>query len=75
LNDLKTPIGSSRDVHENLGDGSIGYGPLKKMVRAQNDGTSIILETPQDKPDNNRKKKDVGRIRKGSKLPWGLGPL
>jgi len=37
-------------VHENLGDGSIGYGPLKKMVRAQNDGTSIILETPQDKP-------------------------
>jgi len=30
LNDLKTPIGSSRDVHENLGDGSIGYGPLKK---------------------------------------------
>jgi len=55
LNDLKTPIGSSRDVHENLGDGSIGYGPLKKMVRAQNDGTSIILETPQDKPDNNRK--------------------
>jgi len=55
LNDLKTPIGSSRDVHENLGEGSIGYGPLKKMVRAQNNGTSIILETPQDKPDNNRK--------------------
>jgi len=54
LNDLKTPIGSSRDVHENLGKGSIGYGPLKKMVRAQNDGTSIILETPQDKADNNR---------------------
>jgi len=50
LNDLKTPIGSSRDVHENLGDGSIGYGPLKKMVRAQNDGTSIILETPRTNP-------------------------
>jgi len=63
-----------------LGEGSIGYGPLKKMVRAQNNGTSIILETPQDKPDNNRKKhcgfkKDDGRIRKGSKHPRKLGPL
>ncbi|WP_018963159.1 TIM barrel protein [Coprothermobacter platensis] len=55
LNDLKTATGSSRDVHENIGAGSIGFGTLKRFVRSLKDGTSVVLETPQDKVDNNRK--------------------
>jgi endonuclease IV len=33
LNDSKTPLGVKRDVHENLGDGVIGYEALSRMVR------------------------------------------
>ncbi|NPV88748.1 TIM barrel protein [Coprothermobacteraceae bacterium] len=54
LNDLKTPTGSSRDVHAHLGKGSIGHGKLKAFVNALADGTSVILETPKDTPDDDR---------------------
>jgi deoxyribonuclease IV len=33
LNDSKTPLGVKRDVHENLGDGVIGYEALARVVR------------------------------------------
>jgi deoxyribonuclease-4 len=51
LNDLKSPIGSSRDAHQNVGQGTIGYGPLKKLVKSLTSGTSVILETPQENVD------------------------
>lgn len=54
LNDLKAPIGSSRDVHAHLGKGTIGHGKLKAFVNALADGTSVILETPKDTPDDDR---------------------
>lgn len=33
LNDSKTPFGSNRDRHENLGEGEIGRAPLGRVVR------------------------------------------
>ncbi len=33
LNDSKTPLGVKRDVHENLGDGLLGYEGLGRVVR------------------------------------------
>lgn len=33
LNDSRTPFGSGRDHHENLGDGEIGYEALGRVVR------------------------------------------
>lgn len=47
LNDSKTPLGSKRDVHENLGDGLLGYDGLGRVVRhpALRD-IPFVLETP-----------------------------
>lgn len=55
-NDSKTPLGSRVDRHENIGKGKIG---LKTFGRILNHpllaGKAFILETPIDKPGDDRK--------------------
>ena len=47
LNDSKTPFGSARDRHENLGDGLIGFEGLGMVVRhAAFRRTPFVLEVP-----------------------------
>jgi deoxyribonuclease IV len=47
LNDSKTPLGVKRDVHENLGDGVIGYEALGRVVRHPALRTvPFVLEVP-----------------------------
>lgn len=51
LNDSKTPLGSHRDLHANIGTGFLG---LRAFHNAMNDkrleGMPMILETPIDRP-------------------------
>lgn len=47
LNDSKTPLGAKRDVHENLGDGLLGYEALGRVVRHPAlRHIPFVLETP-----------------------------
>lgn len=48
INDSKTPLGSNRDRHENIGDGEIGEG-LATFLRSERlQGLPAILEVPGD---------------------------
>ena len=47
LNDSKTPFGSNRDRHENIGDGEIGEDGMRSILGApQLQGLPVILEVP-----------------------------
>ena len=47
LNDSKTAFGSNRDRHENLGDGEIGAGGMRRILGCpQLQGLPVILEVP-----------------------------
>jgi hypothetical protein len=56
MNDSKTPLGSRVDRHEHIGKGKIG---LDAMGRILNHpllaGRAFILETPIDKPGDDRR--------------------
>lgn len=52
LNDSKTALGSTKDEHENIGDGQIGEVGLKNFItHPLLTGTPIILEVPGIKGD------------------------
>jgi deoxyribonuclease-4 len=47
LNDSKTPFGSNRDRHENIGDGEIGEAGMRSILGAPAlQGLPVILEVP-----------------------------
>lgn len=47
LNDSKTPFGSNRDRHENLGDGQIGADGMRRILgHPALQGLPVILEVP-----------------------------
>ena len=47
LNDSKTPLGSGRDMHQNIGDGFIGASGLRRLVNHPRFATlPLILEVP-----------------------------
>ncbi|MGB0036256.1 MAG: deoxyribonuclease IV [Candidatus Acidiferrales bacterium] len=72
VNDSKTPLGSHVDRHENIGKGKIG---LEAFGRILNHpllaGRAFILETPIDKPGDDRR--NVAALWKlvGRQLPCG----
>ena len=52
LNDSEGPLGSNRDRHMLIGDGSIGVEPFRWLLRDRRSaGVPLILETPQQNYD------------------------
>jgi deoxyribonuclease-4 len=63
VNDSKTPLGSRVDRHENIGDGKIGLAAFRRILNHPRlgpglqglAGRAFILETPIDKPGDDRR--------------------
>ncbi|MDD3625926.1 MAG: deoxyribonuclease IV [bacterium] len=56
LNDSKFDLSLKRDQHEHLGDGFIGFQGLKNFLNSGFvKGIPIIMETPKDNPDSDKK--------------------
>ena len=57
LNDSKTPLGSRRDRHELIGEGSLGPEPFRQVMRDPRlAAVPKILETPKGEGDTNDRK-------------------
>lgn len=57
INDSKNPCGASKDRHENIGFGNIGFDTLKEIVYLKEfEDVPKILETPYIKDEENKKK-------------------
>ncbi|PGH31414.1 AP endonuclease 1 [[Emmonsia] crescens] len=51
LNDSKTPLGSRRDLHANIGTGFLGLRAFHNLMNDKRlEGIPMILETPIDRP-------------------------
>ncbi|KAF3484423.1 DNA-(apurinic or apyrimidinic site) lyase 1 [Arthroderma uncinatum] len=51
LNDSKTPLGSNRDLHANIGTGFLGLRAFHNLMNDKRvEGMPMILETPIDRP-------------------------
>ena len=51
LNDSKTPLGSRRDLHANIGTGFLGLRAFHNVMNDKRlEGLPMILETPIDRP-------------------------
>jgi len=56
VNDSKTPLGSRVDRHEHIGKGKIGLEPFGRILNHPLlGGRAFILETPIDKPGDDRR--------------------
>ena len=56
MNDSKTPLGSRVDRHEHIGKGKIGLGAFGRILQHPRlVGKAFILETPIDKPGDDRR--------------------
>lgn len=56
LNDSKTPLGSKRDLHQNIGLGFLGLRAFHNVMNEPRfENLPLILETPCDRPDPNDK--------------------
>jgi deoxyribonuclease IV len=56
MNDSKMPLGSRVDRHEHIGKGKIGLDPFREILRHPLLSTrAFILETPIDKPGDDRR--------------------
>ena len=56
VNDSKAPLGSRVDRHENIGQGKIGLEAFRRILNHPLlTGRAFILETPIDKPGDDRK--------------------
>lgn len=52
LNDSKAPLGSKRDLHQNIGLGFLGLRAFHNVMNESRfEGLPLILETPCEKPD------------------------
>jgi len=69
VNDSKTPFGSHLDRHEHIGKGKIGLEGLRRILthpalsaaaKTGRPGRAFLLETPIDKPGDDRR--NVGRL-------------
>ncbi|GBF65153.1 DNA-(apurinic or apyrimidinic site) lyase [Trichophyton mentagrophytes] len=51
LNDSKTPLGSKRDLHANIGTGFLGLRAFHNLMNDKRvEGMPMVLETPIDRP-------------------------
>lgn len=76
INDSKNPCGASKDRHENIGFGNIGFDTLKEIVYLKEfENVPKILETPYIKDEENKKKAyapykyEIEMLRKGKFNP------
>lgn len=76
INDSKNPCGASKDRHENIGFGHIGFDTLKEIIYMKEfEDIPKILETPYVKnPENSKKsyapyKYEIAMIREGKFEP------
>ncbi|KAI1918241.1 DNA-(apurinic or apyrimidinic site) lyase [Ophidiomyces ophidiicola] len=62
INDSKTPFGSKRDLHANIGTGFLGLRAFHNVMNDKRlEGLPMILETPIDRPADAVKSKKQGR--------------
>jgi deoxyribonuclease-4 len=62
LNDCGGPLGARRDRHQHIGKGEIGLLGFKNLLRQEAlRKVPLILETPKDKPGDDRR--NLSRIR------------
>jgi deoxyribonuclease-4 len=71
VNDSKTPLGSRVDRHANIGEGHIPLAAFRRILRHPKlRGKPFILETPIDKPGDDRRKLDtLKRLARISQTP------
>lgn len=70
LNDSRTPLGSRRDRHELIGEGSLGPGPFRRIMTDPRFSRVIrILETPKGKDEVTMDRKMLRRLRAYAKGP------
>lgn len=78
VNDSKKPLGSGVDRHEHIGQGHIGLQGFKTLFAdARLSGIPLILETPKDSDDADRRNlRAIRRILagKGQEKEWTAGP-
>jgi len=75
LNDSKTPLGSHRDLHQNIGLGFLGLRAFHNVVNEPRFwGIPIVLETPVEvkDPETGKTKEDDGIYAREIKLLEGL---
>lgn len=64
LNDSRHPFGSRKDRHEHLGEGSLGPGPFRRLVRDERfRDVPKILETPKGKDPVEADRKNLAFLR------------
>lgn len=66
LNDSKAPLGSNRDLHENIGLGFLGLEPFRLIMNDSRwDGIPLVLETPAKSPEQWKKEVELLRFMVG----------
>jgi len=64
LNDSKTPLGSRRDRHELIGEGTLGAAPFRRIMREPRFANVIkILETPKGDDEFTQDRRMLRRLR------------
>jgi deoxyribonuclease-4 len=64
LNDSKTPFGSRRDRHELIGEGSLGAGPFRRIMRDPRfTGVMKVIETPKGDDELTLDRRMLRRLR------------
>jgi deoxyribonuclease-4 len=63
LNDCRGPAGARQDLHEHIGEGTIGERGFRALLRRREvQGTCAILETPLRRPQDDRR--NMRRVRR-----------
>jgi deoxyribonuclease-4 len=70
LNDSKTPLGSRRDRHELIGEGSLGPEPFRRIMRdARFRKVMKVIETPKGDDDVTCDRRMLRRLRAYARGP------
>ncbi len=70
LNDSKAPLGSRRDRHELIGEGMLGAGPFRRIMRDPRFARVIkIIETPKGDDPERQDRRMLRRLRAFGRVP------